>query len=92
VVVLLFAIFLPAASADSADLAPQTKLCAAAKQRFHFWTRAAGARAKLSEFWCETLPVVSGIRHRMTKAIFPYVQRYQNKRLTGAGANIVLAT
>jgi hypothetical protein len=55
-------------------------------------SRVDGPQAKLPEFWCEMLSVVAGIRLRMAKAIFPYLQRYRSKGLTDARADIVLVT
>jgi hypothetical protein len=102
-VVLIFASFLRATSVDCVDLAPPATFMRGQSgavifgrvhqpYRIQPTRRVPTEQAELPEFWRKTPAVVTGIRLRMAKAIFPYLQRYRSKGLTDTGANVVLTT
>ena len=102
-VVLIFASFLRATSADCVDLAPPATFMRGQSgavifgrvhqpYRIQPTRRVPTEQAELPEFWRKTPAVVTGIQLRMAKAIFPYLQRYRSKGLTDTGANVVLTT
>jgi hypothetical protein len=102
-VVLIFASFLRATSADCVGLAPPATFMRGQSgavifgrvhqpYRIQPTRRVPTEQAELPEFWRKTPAVVTGIRLRMAKAIFPYLQRYRSKGLTDTGANVVLTT
>ncbi len=102
-VVLIFASFLRATSAACVDLAPPATFMGGQSgavifgrvhqpYRIQPTRRVPTEQAELPEFWRKTPAVVTGIRLRMAKAIFPYLQRYRSKGLTDTGANVVLTT